>query len=186
MSHLIYNMLMRLGGWRYIGAVPKEKKYVIISVPHTSMWDFVWGKFAFGSKKVNPAIFIKKESFFFPLGGLLRALNAKPVNRGAGAAGLVDQVLEHFEKNDSFSVCITPEGTREKVKRWKKGFYFIAEKANIPIYLGIIDYKRKVMTIGERFNPTGDYTKDMEYIRSYYIKHDPHPKHKEKFNWEIA
>lgn len=176
---------MRLGGWRYIGGVPQEKKFLIISVPHTSMWDFVWGKFAFGSKKINPAIFIKKESFFFPLGIILKALNAKPVNRGVGAIKVVDQIIKHFEKNDSFSVCISPEGTRKKVKRWKKGFYYIAQKANIPIYLGIIDYKQKVMTIGERFMVSGDYEKDIEYIKRYYHKYKPLPKYVNSFNWDI-
>jgi len=168
-----------------MGGIPSEKKFVVISVPHTSMWDFVWGKFAFGSKKVNPAIFIKKESFFFPLGVILKKLNAKPVNRGPGAIGLVEQVLEHFNKNEKFSVCITPEGTREKVSRWKKGFYFIAQKANVPIYLGYVDYKKKTLGIGERFEPTGDYKKDMEFIKDHYLKLNPQPKHNSKFNWDI-
>jgi 1-acyl-sn-glycerol-3-phosphate acyltransferase len=177
---------MRLGGWRYIGNVPTDDKYIIISAPHTSMWDFVWGKFAFGSKNVHPKIFIKKESFYFPMGILLTWLGAKPVNRGVGALSLVDQVLHHFEINKKFSVCITPEGTRNKVNKWKKGFYYISQKAHVPIYLGIIDYGKKVMTIGERFVPTGDYQKDMEYIKLYYHNHLPKPKHPEQFNWEIA
>ncbi len=186
MGRIISYILMRMGGWHHIGGVPTDKKYIIISVPHTSMWDFVWGKFAFSSNNVHPKIFIKKESFFFPLGILLRWLGAKPVNRGAGASSLVEQVLHHFEQNDEFSVCITPEGTREKVKRLKKGFYFIAQKANVPLYLGFIDYGKKVMAIGERFEITGDYEKDMQLIKAYYDKHDPKPKHPEKYNADFA
>jgi 1-acyl-sn-glycerol-3-phosphate acyltransferase len=186
MGKYISLFLMQLGGWRYVGEVPTEKKYVIISAPHTSMWDFVWGKFAFSSKKVNPAIFIKKESFYFPMGILLKCLNAKPLRRGSGVVSLVEQIFQHFEKNEEFCVCITPEGTRDKVAKWKKGFYYIAQKAQIPIYLGIIDYNKKILTIGERFMPTNDYEKDMIYIKSYYHKHKPEPKHPEKFNWDIA
>lgn len=178
-------LIMRLGGWSYAGALPTDKKYVVISVPHTSVWDFVWGKLAFMAIGEKPAIFIKKESFFFPVGPILKALGAKPVNRGKGAVGLVDQVIHHFEKNNRFSVCITPEGTRSKVKKWKKGFYFIAQKANIPIYLGIIDYRKKVLEYGERFIPTGDIPKDMEYIKNYYLQRNALPKHPENFSWDI-
>ncbi|HAM99111.1 MAG TPA: glycerol acyltransferase [Marinilabiliales bacterium] len=186
MGRWISYILMRMGGWRYIGPVPTEKKFVVISVPHTSMWDFVWGKFAFGSKRVQPIIFIKKESFFFPMGLLLKALGARPVDRGKGAIGLVEQVLDHFDKNEKFAVCITPEGTREKVTKWKRGFYYIAQKANVPIYLGIIDYGNKVMTIGERFMPTGDIDRDMQYFREYYKKHKPKPKHPEHFTFDFS
>jgi 1-acyl-sn-glycerol-3-phosphate acyltransferase len=185
MSRFFNWFFMRLGGWKYVGNIPSEKKYIVISVPHTSMWDFVWGKFAFGSKNVHPVIFIKKESFFFPLNILLKWLGAKPVNRGVGASGLIEQVIKHFKENDEFVVCITPEGTREKVKRWKKGFYFIAQRANVPIYLGIIDYKNKIMTIGKRFDISDDYDKDMEKIKEYYIKHNPQAKYPEQFNWDI-
>ena len=35
--------IMWLAGWKYKGELPAEKKAVIISVPHTSNWDFFWG-----------------------------------------------------------------------------------------------------------------------------------------------
>lgn len=186
MGRWISLLLLKLSGWKYIGETPVDKKFVVISVPHTSMWDFVWGKFAFSVKGVNPVIFIKKESFFFPLGILLRMLGARPVNRGRGAVGLVEQVIHYFETNDTFQVCITPEGTREKVSKWKRGFYFIAKKANVPIYLGLVDYKHKILTIGERFMPTDDINADMLYIKAYYKKHNPQAKHPEKFTFDFS
>lgn len=39
--------IMWLAGWKYKGELPAEKKAVIISVPHTSNWDFFWGELAF-------------------------------------------------------------------------------------------------------------------------------------------
>ncbi len=39
--------IMWLAGWKYKGELPTEKKAVIISVPHTSNWDFIWGELAF-------------------------------------------------------------------------------------------------------------------------------------------
>ena len=41
--------IMWLAGWKYKGELPAEKKAVIISVPHTSNWDFFWGELAFRS-----------------------------------------------------------------------------------------------------------------------------------------
>lgn len=186
MGRIISKFLLWISGWKYIGSVPTEDKYVIISVPHTSMWDFVWGKLAFTSKRVYPIVFIKKETFFFPLGYLLRALGARPVDRGPKAFSLVDQMLEYFNQNEKFCICITPEGTRSKVTKLKKGFYYIAQKANVPIYLGIIDYGTKTMQIGQKFIPTGDIQKDMEFINQYYRKANPQPKYTDQFTPDFS
>ncbi len=182
MGKIIGYILLKIFGWSYEGEVPKEKKYVVISVPHTSMDDFVWGKFAFASKGVKPVVFIRKESFKFPLGNILRWLGAKPVNRGNGALGLMEQVIANFNENKTFVVCITPEGTRDPVKKLKKGFYFIAQKARVPIYLGTVCYRKKICTIGERFDPTGNIEKDMQYIKEYYEKINSLPKHPDRYN----
>ena len=72
--------IMWLAGWKYKGELPAEKKAVIISVPHTSNWDFFWGELAFLSQGIPAFILMKKEFFFFPLGMILRALNVIPVS----------------------------------------------------------------------------------------------------------
>ena len=45
--------IMWLAGWKYKGELPTEKKAVIISVPHTSNWDFIWGELAFLSQGIH-------------------------------------------------------------------------------------------------------------------------------------
>ncbi len=187
MTKYICKFILWCIGWHYEGAPPADKKYIVISVPHTSMMDFILGWLHFRSVGIKTIIFIKKELFFFPLGILLKALGAKPVNRGRGALGLIEQVIYHFEKNDEFIVCITPEGTRNLVKKWKRGFYFIAEKANVPVYLGKLDYKRKIATVGQtKFMPSGDVEKDFDFIRNYYKNENPTPKHAEKFTFDFV
>ena len=57
--------IMWLAGWKYKGELPAEKKAVIISVPHTSNWDFFWGELAFLSQGIPAFILMKKEFFFF-------------------------------------------------------------------------------------------------------------------------
>ena len=181
----ISGFIIKLFGWKLSDNPPIDKKFVVIALPHTSMMDFVWGKLVFWYAGFAPSIFIKKEMFFFPLGLLLKALGAVPINRSR-SAGMVEQVIEYFNKNDEFSVCITPEGTRKLTNRLKRGFYFIARQANVPIYLSVLDYKTKTMTIGERFMTTDDIDADMEHIRNYYIKMNPTAKHPKQFSTDCV
>ena len=173
--------IMWLAGWRYKGELPQVKKAVIISVPHTSNWDFVWGELAFLSQGIPAYILMKKEFFFFPLGLLLRALRVIPVDRGKKVSHLVQQMIAEFNKRDSMYLCITPEGSRKKRKKWKKGFLVIAKAAGVPVYLGRIDYKEKFCEIGPLFYPTEDVEADLNYIMQTYK--DAHPKHPEQFSW---
>lgn len=65
----IARFVMWLGGWKYKGECRIEKKAVIISVPHTSNWDFVWGELAFLSQRIPGFYFDEKMNFsFFPVG----------------------------------------------------------------------------------------------------------------------
>ena len=74
---------------------------------------------------------------------------------------------------------ITPEGTRKPVKEWKKGFYFIALKAKVPILLIGLDYGKKEARVLDIFYPTGNYKEDIVKIKSYYK--DITPKKPENF-----
>ena len=60
-----------------------------------------------------------------------------------------------------FHLAITPEGTRKANPNWKKGFYYIALKAQVPIVLIGIDYSTKTITSTKAIMPTGDLNKDM-------------------------
>lgn len=163
----IARFLLKINGWKYIGELPSVPKAVILSAPHTSNWDFVWGKLAFVAYKIKTYIFLKKEFFFFPMNIFFRALDVLPLNR-ADATGMVKHIVKEFSRHDNFYLTITPEGTRSKRDKWPRGFYFIAVKAKVPIYLGRIDYKKKELSLGELFYPTGDIEKDMYYIKTTY------------------
>ena len=177
--------ILKLFGWRIIDKAPTDKKFVVIALPHTSMMDFVWGKLIFAASGFSPKIFIKKEMFFFPVGLLLKALGAVPINRSR-STGMVEQVIAYFNKHDEFCVCITPEGTRKLTNKLKRGFYFIAKQANVPIYLSVLDYGTKHAIIGERFVPTGDIEADMEHIHQYYVAHNPTAKHPKQFTTDCV
>ena len=89
-------------------------------------------------------------------------------------------MAEEFSKRDSLYLSLAPEGSRSLRTEWKKGFYFIALKANVPIYLAEINYEEKTLTCGEPFYPTGDVESDMLKIKSHYL--DSKPKHPERFS----
>jgi len=49
MKH-IARLILKIFGWKLKGGLPEDKKAVVISVPHTSIMDFIWGKLTFISQ----------------------------------------------------------------------------------------------------------------------------------------
>lgn len=158
--------LLKLLGWKVDEQTPEGvKKCVIVVGPHTSNWDFIIGKLAFISYGVNAKFLIKKEAFFPGFGWLLKAMGGVPVDRSKNN-NLTDTVVGYFNESESLYIVFTPEGTRSYSPKWKKGFYYIAMKAKVPIYIAYMDYSKKIGGFHSLFEPTGDVDKDIEYIKS--------------------
>ena len=118
---------------------------------------------------------MKKDWFFFPLGGILKSMGGIPVDRSRRGS-MVEQLAERINESPKLSIAITPEGTRSATET---GFYRIAYAANIPIQLAVIDYKKRELGIFETFYPTGDKEADIRYIRSRY--HSGQARYPKKF-----
>ena len=158
--------IFRLFGWKIDDKAPEGvKKCVIVVGPHTSNWDFIIGRLAFIKFGVNGRYLIKKELFFPPLGWILRALGGIPVDRNKNN-NMTDQAVKLFEESEELFLVFTPEGTRKYNPNWKKGFYYIALKANVPVYICYMDYEKKTGGFHSPFHPTGDVEKDIAYIKS--------------------
>jgi 1-acyl-sn-glycerol-3-phosphate acyltransferase len=180
MLYLISKLILKLKGWKIVGGIPEGiKKCVVVAAPHTSMWDFIWGRLAYWTLRVKVKFLIKKESFGLITGPLLKWSGGIPVDRGK-SGNMVNTVASLFDEYDSLFITITPEGTRKYNDKWKRGFYYIALNAKVPIALGIIDYKKKEGGIGEIFWPTGNFEEDFKYIENYYRGRGA--KHPERFN----
>ncbi len=158
---------MALSGWRIEGGLPDIPKYVLIGAPHTSNWDFILFLGLAFSLRVNARYLGKAELFRWPIGAFFRYCGGIPVNRKA-PQGLVEQTTKAMQGSDKFILVITPEGTRHYVAEWKRGFYNIAKGAGIPIVLGKVDGKRKVVSIGEIFYPTDDMEADLKSIQDKF------------------
>lgn len=170
MNKLLFWIIKQLG-WKIHEHQPDGVKKAIICVaPHTSNWDFVIGKIAFGHYGIPTKFLIKKDLFFFPLGIWLRYLGGIPIDRNKHVH-FTDQAVTLFEENEDFFLVFTPEGTRNYQPNWKKGFYHIAIKANVPIYLGFIDYKNKTGGFDSKFEPTGDVEADILEIKRRLVKY---------------
>lgn len=146
---------------------PDITKCVILAGPHTSNLDFFIGRLAYFVLGVPVKFLIKKESFQNPLGGLLKKMGGIPVDRGR-SNNLVEEVAGMFKKHDVLNVVITPEGTRKLAKNWKRGYYYIALKANVPIVFGFLDYAKKEAGFGPVLYPSGDFDKDFIQVVEFY------------------
>jgi 1-acyl-sn-glycerol-3-phosphate acyltransferase len=120
----------------------------------------------------------KKDWFFWPLGPIFRWMGGIAVDRGKKTS-LVDQLIQIAKESKTFHLAITPEGTRKANPNWKKGFYYIALKANLPILLYGLDYEHRKVKCTRTFMPTGNVEKDMDEIKAYYK--DMKGRHPEKF-----
>lgn len=159
----------RLLGWKTVVTVPFHEKCVICAAPHTSNWDLLIGELFYGSLGRNASFMMKKEWFFFPLNLVFKAMGGIPVNRGKKNS-LVDQMARRFASCSRFNLAITPEATRKANPEWKKGFYYIALQAQVPIMLFGIDYPSKTITCTKAIMPSGDIEKDMREIKSYFMQ----------------
>lgn len=159
----------RILGWKEIVTIPDIDKYVICAAPHTSNWDLFIGKLFYGTIGRKTSFMMKKEWFFFPLGLIFKAMGGIPVDRKRKTS-LVDQMAEEFASRKRFHLAITPEGTRKPNANWKKGFYFIAQKANVPIVLIGIDYSTKTITAEKMITPSGNIDQDIKDIKRYFTR----------------
>lgn len=156
--------------WNIDPVAPKEAEgSVLVMAPHTSNWDFVLGRLAFVSYGVDVKLLVKSELFFPPLSWFLKLLGCIPVDRKKNN-NLTDYVAKLYQKNPNLMIVFTPEGTRSHNSNWKKGFYYIAKKAEVKIYLCYVDYKSKSGGFGEVFQHSDDSKNDFNEIKKYYLQ----------------
>ena len=170
--------ILKLMGWKIGKVLPEVDKCVIAVAPHTSNMDFIIGKLAYTAIGRTANFLIKKDWFFFPFNHLFNSIGGIPVDRNKRTS-ITEKLAEEFEQRDKFQLAVTPEGSRKPVRKWKKGFYYIAYKANVPIVLVALDYGAKTVSFLDIFHPTGDTDGDIAIIRSKY--NDIEAKHPEQF-----
>lgn len=167
MKQLCNWVLYNLWGWKKNITEKHPDKYIICLAPHTSNWDFIIGQLYSNAEGLKPNFLMKKEWFFWPLGPIFRSIGGIPVYRQKKTS-MTEALANTALKSKVFRLTITPEGTRSANADWKRGFYYIALKANLPILLYGIDYEKREITCTRTFIPTGNYDKDIIEIKNYF------------------
>ena len=167
MKEAFCKWLLRRLGWTIGSTGENIPKCVICVAPHTSNYDFILGKLFYAAIGREAHFLMKKEWFFFPFNFIFKKMGGFPIDRKQNKS-MTDHMAKLFDRYKSLHLAIAPEGTRKKVDKWKKGFYFIALKAQVPIQLAYIDYRKKEMGFKGTFYPTNNVEADIHTIRSYY------------------
>ena len=187
MFKVLSRFMFWLAGWKISNPYPDEvQRCILVSVPHTSNWDFFYAIFAFRLLDIKARFTIKKEWMRFPFNLIMKPLGALPIDRGpknsAHRKSTVEAMIDLFKKYDKLTILVTPEGTRSKAEQWRTGFYHAAVGAGVPIALGFLNYKDKVGGIGKIIYPS-DFESDMKEIMTFY--ETAHPKYPEKFSVDV-
>lgn len=168
-KYWVGRIFLTLCGWTVSGALPPDKKFVLIGAPHASNWDFPFGLAATFVFRLKTCWLGKHTLFKGPSAIIMRALGGIAIDREQ-AHGVVDQIVDTINSANRIVIMIAPSGTRKQTSHWRSGFYHIAHQANIPIVCGSINYKKKEINFGDSIITTGNIRQDMNTIRNYYRK----------------
>lgn len=142
-------------------------KAVLIVAPHTSSWDWPIGMFAIFGVGLKVYWLGKTEFVNGRFRSVLVKLGGIPVDRSA-ANGVVEQTAQQFAVRDHFLLALAPEGTRQAVEKWKRGFYHIARQAEVPIVAIGLDYGRKQIGISSPISAQQPFTETARQIADFY------------------
>ena len=183
MKKLIAKFIFFIFGWkRMYRQAFKVPKCVMLASPHTSNWDIVFALGVYWMEGIDAKFLIKNaytKGFF---GFFFKWLGAIGVDRSKNN-NLVDYSVELFKTREKLVLMVPAEGTRERVEKWKTGFYHIAKNANVPVSFGFLDYGKKLAGVGDVYSLSGVFETDMQYIQDFYATIEA--KFPEKYNKKI-
>ena len=171
-SSAIGSAVLKILGWRFEGEVPDLPQMILPVAPHSSNMDFIVAIAAVLKLRLRVSYFGKHTLFKFPLGWFMRATGGIPVNRSS-PQGLIGQMVEQFSKQPQLILGLAPEGTRGKVKKWKKGFAVIAQATNVPVLPVLLDYKTKTVRFKKLITEVSDVDKTMATMQAYALTATP-------------
>lgn len=167
MRKLLAHAWLRLTGWAPEGARPTAERFVLIAAPHTSNWDLVYLLALAEVYDLRVSWMGKHTLFRPPFGALFRALGGIAIRRHE-RGDRVAAMAREFSERESFALVVPSEATRAWAPHWKSGFYHIARRAEVPIVMGFLDYRRRRGGFGPALLVSGDVKRDMDAIRAFY------------------
>lgn len=172
MFKLLCVLVFKIQGWKFINKIPDDlRSFVFVGAPHTSNADIIPTMAMAYFMKRNTKFVIKNQWLKAPLGIFLRSVGAIGVDKNLiqknGAKNTTELMACLFKEHKDLVLMISPEGTRSPNSNWKSGFYYIAQKANVPIVLGYADYEKKEAGLGEVIY-LSNFEEDMQKITNFF------------------
>jgi len=173
----IFKVWFKLTGWKAIKS-DHEGAGITIAAPHTSNWDIFYAMGAAILLDIKIYFSIKESWCHKPIiGRLMLRMGAIPINRESGPQGQIDKIKRFVNKHKKRQIffLLTPEGTRGKVKKWKTGFYHLAQGCELPIFLAKVDFRTKesgvfhIFTLNDS-NLNNNKEEDIRSIQESYKK----------------
>lgn len=158
--------LEKICRWHICGEFPDVAKSIAIFAPHTSYWDAVLGKLFFWAEGVPHRLLAKHAFFWFPLNLVLRAFGAVPIQKTSRNG--IFTVVDTLSRHDRMNMVISPEGAFALRPRWNDGFIYMAQKAEVPIVVGYIDYRRRELGVKGVITDTSDKKAIYDALRVMY------------------
>ncbi|PIE50167.1 MAG: glycerol acyltransferase [Flavobacteriales bacterium] len=189
MKKIIAKLMLKILGWKIVlhGDTDNLDRCILTTAPHTHNIDFLYGNLCYMVLDKKLKVIIKDQHTKAWYGWFIKAMGGIGIDRSQ-KNNLVQFVADEFKKDD-FSLVITPEGKRKRADKWKKGFYYMAKAAKVPIVLACGDFKRKIIYIGyhipyERIEKE-PYEVILKEIETYINKYDIQGKIPEYYNREL-
>ena len=154
-------------GWKITGDFAGLKKSVTVFAPHTAHIDAIYGKLGFTELGVSFKFLSKKELFFFPMNLVMKKFGSIPV-RGVKGKNAIYQAADLLNSAEELHIVVSPEGWIKRIIKWNNGFYYMAQKANVPIVVGYLDYNKKEMGVKGIIYDTSDFKTVMKQINFFY------------------
>ncbi len=165
-------LYLKTTGWTFKIDLPDElRSFILLGAPHTSNHDFIPAMALAQLLKRNAKFVIKSDWMKFPMNLMMKPAGAVGIDReklkAVGNASTTDLMARLFKDYKDLVLMISPEGTRSPNSHWKTGFFYIAQKANVPIVLGYADFSKKILGVGPVIYPR-DFQKDIHTIMEFY------------------
>lgn len=189
MKKIIGKLALKILGWKiaFDGDKKNLDRCILVVAPHTHNMEYLLGNFAYWALEKNLKIIIKDAHTKAWYGGIVKSLGGIGIDRSQ-RNDLVNFVAKAFEKED-FSLVITPEGTRSRVEKWKKGFYHMALAAKVPIVVAGGDFATKTIRLGYQIPyekiASMTYEELLQEISNYFVEKKVMPKIPENWNPNI-
>lgn len=164
----IASQILKLLGWKVVGDIPNVPQAVFLALPHTSNFDGLYAIPAILSLDLDIKIMGKQSLFKLPVvASFFRWAGIIPIDRDKKGSVLQNSI-ERFTSGKPLFLGLSPEGTRAYTDKWKTGFYYIADGAQVPIVPVAMDYQTKEIRFMTPVLPSGDIEADMPKILEQY------------------